>query len=797
MLLEAIGRIVSRQPLAVAVGWAALLAALTLFAPPLDSVLEEGHFEFLPRSQPSRQAERLFDQAWPDRRADSSLVILVRRSGQGEELTETDRRFIRETVVPELESLEESQAADDSSQKLPLVADVLTADVRSEELLDSEDGRATLVVVELTTEFLHDRVKRFVDQAAEAIDALPSRGKVPEGLELALTGSATVGRDDLTAREQSGRRIQSWTPWLVISLLLIAFRAPFAALIPLATLSCGITVALNSLALLAERGYVNLFEGIEVYTTVLVYGAGVDYSLFLVSRFQEELAALGDSRHAVAIAVHRVGVAVAASAGTEIFGIGMLVFATFDKFHQAGITIAFGLFAMLCASLTLTPALLCLTGTWTFWPRNSQDVADGGPPGNPADRLWNRIGRSVVARPGLVWVLTVAVLVLPAVSGAVRNDELSYGLVDNLPADAPSVRGTQLLAQHFSPGKAGPITVLLRAPNIDFTQSESIKLIDEWTGRLARRKDELGIAEIRSVAEPLGVGREVGSTTDGVLSLVQRRIARREAVERYVSSTADGRVTRLQLVLKNDPLSRESIQRFDEIRHAVHGELPARFQSADVRFAGATAGVRDLKAVAERDRSLIQPLIAAGVLTVLVAMLRRFAVSVYLVLTVLLTYFVTVGATFHLFAFLANGDFPGLHWTVPLFLFAVLMAVGADYNVLLVKRADEERERAETRPAIAAALGRTGVVISSCGFIMAGTFSTLAIGGSLSGMMQLGFALAFGIILDTFVVRPLLVPSFLALWDESVWHRRRKALSKRLLERARGIQRALGDGPSR
>ena len=797
MLLEILGRTVSRHPLAVVAGWLALLGAMLFAAPPWESVVEEGQFEFLPRSAPSRQAERLLNRAWPDRRADSSLVILIRRTGEEAQLGEPDRDFIRETFVPSLESIDTPQWSDENSQTRPLVTDILTAGTSGgelETLLDSRDGQATLVVVELTTEFLHERVKLYVDRVEETLDRLRSKGNVPDGLELAMTGSAAVGRDDLRAREESGRRIQSWTRWLVISLLLIVFRAPIAAVIPLATLYCGITVAFKSLALLASGGYVDLFEGIEVYTTVLVYGAGVDYGMFLISRYQEELGVRGDPQEAVAVAIRRVGVAVAASAGTEIFGIGMLVFAAFGKFHQAGITIATGLFVMLCASLTLTPALLCVAGNWTFWPRKPMADPDDSPQ-NPSDRLWNRIGRTVVARPGLVWSLTLVVLAAPAAYGVIRNNDLSYGLIENLPNEAPSVRGARLLTEHYSAGRTGPITVLLHAPDVDFTRSASINAVDQLTARLADRRDELGIAEIRSVAEPLGLGGEE-APSGGALNLVQRRIARHEAVERYVSSK-ENHATQIQVVMNNDPLSRHAIPQLNEIRNAVRSELPRTLQNADVLFAGATAGIRDLKSVAERDRRLIQPLVAGGVLMVLIVMLRRLVASIYLVLTVLLTYFGTIGTTFALFAFLANGEFPGLHWTVPLFLFAVLMAVGADYNVLLIKRVDEERHRAETGSAIITALGRTGAVISSCGFIMAGTFSSLAFGGTVAGMTQLGFALAFGIFLDTFVVRPLLVPAFLAMWYESRWHRCGRTVVQRLAASVRANRHSVGDAPRR
>jgi RND superfamily putative drug exporter len=221
--------------------------------------------------------------------------------------------------------------------------------------------------------------------------------------------------------------------------------------------------------------------------------------------------------------------------------------------------------------------------------------------------------------------------------------------------------------------------------------------------------------------------------------------------------------TRLELILRHSPFSHESIAALNRLERAVHDALPAGTRDrARVYFVGTTASVRDLETVMRRDRVRIELLVLASVFVILVLLLRRLAVTVYLLLSVLFSYYATMGVSFALFWALDPQGFTGIDWKVAIFLFTILIAVGEDYNIFLMTRIDEESRRFGPVRGVTEALDRTGPIISSCGIIMAGTFASL-LAGSLTEMKQLGFALAFGVLLDTFVVRPILVPAFLIL----------------------------------
>jgi RND superfamily putative drug exporter len=228
----------------------------------------------------------------------------------------------------------------------------------------------------------------------------------------------------------------------------------------------------------------------------------------------------------------------------------------------------------------------------------------------------------------------------------------------------------------------------------------------------------------------------------------------------------DGSVTRLDLITKYDPFSRESVRLLDSVdkRLLAQSQDPASpWHGTEFDFVGTTAGIRDLEAVNDSDYFLIGLLTSLAVLAVLIVVLRRPLLSAYLVATVLLGFFVSIGVTKLVFMTLYGDTFHGLDWKLPLFLFVILVAVGEDYNIYLATRVVEEQRRRGSVEGLRVAVVRTGGIITSCGVIMAGTFASMMT-GTLRGMHELGFSLAFGVLLDTFVIRTILVPSFLAIW---------------------------------
>jgi RND superfamily putative drug exporter len=719
---------------------------------------------------PSQQSDQLFQEAFPADYWGSSIAVVLWRDEA--RLASEDKQFITGVLAPRLEALFTSAEVDQPS----LLTRIRTlADRGSGALLVSPDRKASLILMELRSPFIDAKNSPIVAKIEKTLARVRAEEAVPQGLQMEVTGSATAGRDLEQAARQSARTVEVWTVAVVVVLLLLLYRAPLVALIPLITVFFAVQISLDSLALLAGTGWVSLDRDVRIFITILAYGAGVDYCLFLIARYREEWERGISPGEASAIAIAHVGGAISASAATVIGGIAMLAMARFGKIHQAGLAIPLALFVVLCAVLTFTAALLRLAGRWAFWPQpGGEAIHEGGisdflrrlPNRNVLSSVWERLGPVLLRRPGTIWLASVAACLPFVVATLWHYNDQNFNPVSELPANMPSVVGTQVLKRHFPAGSLAPVTVLLENDAVDFTQQKGIDLVKRWTRRLEDQKDDLALRDIRSVAEPLGITPDGRNALSGLRippKLLQAALCKR-AVRYYVSRIGEWKehVTRIDLCLGVDPLSRQALDNLARIEDALQASLPAELAASRLHLCGPTASARDLATVKQADLHLIQVLVPGVVFVLLLVMLRRVAISLYLVASVLFSYLATLGATYLLFWSLDTAGFAGLDWKVPIFLFTILVAVGEDYNIFLITRIREEQQRHGSLKGITVALARTGRVISSCGFIMAGTFATL-LSGSLVAMKQLGFALALGILLDTLLVRPILVPAMLIL----------------------------------
>ncbi len=877
-MFETLGKLVSRTWPLLLVAWLAALVGLKWAAPPWKEVAADGEFAFLPKNSPSLVGEKLFREAWDEPLA-SNVVIVVRRISPETGLLDSDKAFINDVLRKELETIadEETESlqpqtllqakpkkgTDDAETKPDTDLKSITVRTLSDKsvgrLLNSDDKQASLVLIELPTEFLDSRNQSLIGKIEKLIghidrngkrqpgklhsEDLPPSERVPPGLDLRLSGSATVGRDMIRAAAESSRDTELWTVGLVLLLLALIYRAPLMAFIPLMTVAVATEISLALLACLAKAGILEIFAGIEVYVKVLSYGAGVDYCLFLIARYKEELDDGATLDQAVANSLAKVGHALVASAGTVICGIFMMYFAQFGKFSQAGIAITLALVIVLTASLTFTPSLMRLARQWAFWPRVAQTNLPNTAGWVTATSLWSRlferqwgqiawteVSGMVRRRPGIV-LLTSVMLMLPfAWIGVQFRGHLSYGLLSELPRNTASVVGAEAVATHYPKGIAGPITVLIQSERASFLNEDDEKLSDEaneliqtLTDRLRDQQESLQLADVRTVLHPFGGGLsnnanddaankressniQLASGSSPLLQGMAKRLELERTKQHYVSKHGDlaGKVLRVDLVLQEDPFARNSIAQLQSIHNSIEASVPAGLK---VFTLGPTASIRDLKSVTDSDQIRINSLVLMGVFLILIVLLTHtsyrklltaraakssttqiirelgssFSVTVYLIVSVFFSYLVTLGVTFAVFWAMDPSGFGGLDWKVPMFLFTILIAVGEDYNIFLMTRIHEEQQIHGMTDGVIFALQKTGSIISSCGIIMAGTFCSL-LAGSLVGLHQLGFALAFGVLLDTFVVRPILVPAFLVLLHDG-----RLTSWNRLLARAEAV----------
>jgi len=489
---------------------------------------------------------------------------------------------------------------------------------------------------------------------------------------------------------------------------------------------------------------------------VLLYGAGIDYSLLFISRYREFLDTGADKGPASADGLNATLPAIAASAVTDTAGLLMLCFARYGAFRTTGPAVALALIVALVAAVTLVPALVGVSGRRIFWP--SPRMGQIG-----RRRLWPHLSRMVSRRPGLVLIVAIALLAVPAVRGSSLT--WVYDTLAALRGDYEAKRGTAMARRHWPVGAIAPVTILLKA---DRPPTPA-----EW--KMASQKITAAVASIdaranvRSLDLPLGSDedcRKLMHQADELLAnpltppqiAAQIKAGRQKALQEYVST--DNRAGRLVVWLDSEPLTLEAMKKVSDIREAIREISSKEGWNFDIHIAGATAEMLDTRSVTQQDFYRVAALVLAVIFIVVLALLRDAVLAAFMVAGTVLSYLATLGVSYWVFTGLLGSA--GLDWKVEVFLFVVMVAVGVDYSIFLAARISQEAKDHSLREATERAVTNTGPVISSCGVIMAATLGSLMV-GDLMLLQQLGFALALGMLVDTFIVRPLLLPAFAIL----------------------------------
>jgi putative drug exporter of the RND superfamily len=767
-MFSLLARLVQRHSWFVVLAWAVVAFLLFRYAPPWDQVTKDDDVRFFPRNSPSVIGQDLLERGFPRDAASSQFVVIYERSS--EPLTAADFALVEERAA---DFHKFSQANPELGVKK---LDTHRSPVIGPRLIGKSaegPGQAVLTIVSLRGTYLSKKTRVAVDRILEYLQASPP---LPPGLRRVVTGSAVVGHDINTAANQSIRSTTWTTVILVVVILLIVYRSPLLAMIPLLTIALSVVSSLKGIALLTEVPGIT-FQVISithVFVVVVLFGAGTDYCLFLIARYREELGRGRSRADALREAIVQVGAALIASAGTVIVGLGMLYFSDFAKIQYTGPAIALSLTMALVAALTLAPVLLSWLRGAIFWPFKPPHHVKGADPEAesleqiPMTGFWIRVADLVVKYPIRILTFCLAGLIPLAIIGA--QTKASYSQLADLDPDRPSVIGASVIRRYFAVGELSPTVALVDNPRIDFQSPAGRDAVQETSRRLMSIPV---VAEVRSLTQPLGKP----PVPDKDKTFLQRLAdqAMRAAVDsRYVSTNplnkADlNHITRFDIVFRSDPFAPSSLESLEDVREVLNAATrPGEplHGSAEIGLAGSTSAVNDLKNVTTSDQRRMYVLVTLGVYAILVALLRRPGICLYLILTVVLGYLASLGVTELVFRSLHHGTEPwgGLDWTVGFFLFVILVAVGEDYNILLMARVIEEEERHGITEGTRLAVAHTGGIISSCGLIMAGTFGSM-LTGTLTSLRELGFALGLGILLDTFLVRPVLVPAFVVVMD--------------------------------
>ena len=766
-MFDLIARTVERRSWLLVAGWLIFGAALWATAPNWESVSKDDDVSFFPAGSPTVVGQGLLQRGFPSDVASSQVVLIAeRRDGT---LTSDDFKWI-DRLSAKLSGLVESTPALGIKQVLDHRAMVLGP--RLVGTNPDGKGQAALTVVMLQGTYLAKKSREAVDEISKVVNVFAADSPPPAGLTQGITGSAAVGRDMNTASTESISNTTTATIALGVAILLIVYRSPLLALIPLVTIALSAWASLKAIAWLTRLPFLH-FQVINItniFVIVVLFGAGTDYCLFLIARYREELVRGRTGPEALHEAIKQVGGALVASAGTVIIGLGMLWFSSFAKIQYTGPAIALSLAIGLVASLTLAPVLLHWLRGAVFFPFKPPHHVRGADMEqemlhqSPMSGFWHRVATLVVTYPGRILGISLAVLVPFAVFGTQLRE--NYSQLSDLSPEQPSIKGANMVQRYFPAGELAPASILVLHPNMSFRSDEGRAAIDKVSREIASQPN---IAEVRSISQPLG-------KASGANMTVQERAAellgRPLIVKRYVSvapANPEDRdhITKIDVVFQNDPFTESSLNGLERVSRTVADAMQPGGPLAGATLkglGGSTAMVNDLRSVTIRDQHKMYVLVTLGVFLILWALIRRPLICLYLIATVVLGYLASLGITELVFRALHKGPGPwvGLDWKVGFFLFVILVAIGEDYNIFLMARVIEEEKKHGPIEGTRLAVAHTGGIISSCGLIMAGTFGSM-LTGSLTALRELGFALGLGVLLDTFIVRPILVPAFIVL----------------------------------
>ena len=566
-------------------------------------------------------------------------------------------------------------------------------------LQKSKDGTAAVGIVTVSAADAADAV-----DTGKFVGALRTAAKadLPEGVTAAVTGPAAIQADLGAVFDGANLRLLIATASVVALLLVITYRSPTLWVVPLVVVGVADRLASVVATHTLSAFGVTWDESTIGILSVLVFGAGTDYALLLISRYRDELRNHESRHEAMALALHRTAEAVLSSAVTVVLGLLTLLLSLFPATRGLGLACAVGVVVAAAFVLIVLPATLVLFGRWIFWPKvphvGSESLADG-------HSFWRRIGDRVAAHPRRF--IAVTLVVLAAMAAGIGSISIGLSQSDQFLSKPEAITAGDRLAQSFPAGSSDPAIIVTTA------SPDAVKAAAEATP---------GIASAR------------------------------------IANQADG-VAELDAVVEAAPGSDAATETVRRLRAALAA-------TPDSHVAGTEAVALDQNEASARDRRVILPILSALVLLALGLLLRSVVAPIVLVATVLATYLAALGASWWIFTKVFG--FSGLDNSAPLYAFVFLVALGVDYNIFLISRASEESRRHGVHEGMLRALAATGGVITSAGVLLAAVFAVLGV-LPLVVLAQIGVIICLGVLLDTLVVRTILVPAIALTLGERFW----------------------------
>ncbi|EPH42545.1 MMPL family transporter [Streptomyces aurantiacus] len=690
-MFSGLGRFVVRRPWWIILAWVIAAGAVISLAPKLTSSTDEA--SFLPDHYESIRASDLQEREFPQQQNIGAIIVFQRSDGA--KFTAADSaavdRISKDLAAKKIKEVQAIAPGEVSPNKLVQTSVVAMPKITNPEDTDQQDA------VEQLRKDLKPELK-------------------DTGLKAGITGSAAQALDESDASERAGILVGVGTIVIIIVLLFVIFRSPIIALLPVVLIGLISPMATGLIASANKAFDMKADSSIQELLTVVLFGVGTDYILFLLFRYREALRAGEDPKSAMVHAVERVGEAITSAAGAVIVAFAALTLSTLGMLRSMGPALAIAVFLTLLAGLTLVPAVVSLLGTKVFWPSKSWQR-------EPHGTGFAKLGTSIARKPA-IWAV-VSALFMGALALGALGYKANFDLAgSSLPKDKESIVWQDNLEKGFPAGTTDPTFVYLTSKG----------------------------------DEPLAAGRPAAfreqlQSVKGVGEVAAPRVSK------------DGTTASYSVVLSNPPASDEALATVkDRLRPAAHDDAPS---GTEAFVGGTTAVYVDINKAVDRDYSVVFPVAALAIMVILGLLLRSLVAPWYLMLSVALGFGATLGATSILFQQI--GSQPGLMFMLPVIMYLFVVALGTDYNILMVSRLREEaREGRDPHDAAGTAVRHSGPTIGSAGVILAGTFATLMLAGN-STLSQMGFSLSFGILVAAFVMAMIFTPALTALIGHAAW----------------------------
>ncbi|MGE8001026.1 MMPL family transporter [Lysinibacillus sp. NPDC093190] len=683
--------------------WVLLVIVLSFAWPQINSIKSESGKNLL-KSEMSQQAAAIIAEQFPNEAGTPLLLVWHRESG----LTTDDFVAIQKVYGELKDKPLENQTLIPPYDKMPPQAFVASA---------SENGTTIVTPVFFEKGVATDALRESLKTLTKTMDTYNvqlDKKLAGDDLHVRYSGPVGIATDAVSLFSQADVKLLIATVLLVLVLLIIIYRSPLLAIIPLIVVVLAYGVISPTLGFLANHGWIDKDSQAVSIMTVLLFGAGTDYCLFLISKYREILFDIEDKTTAMKLAIKESGGAIMMSALTVVIGLATLSLAHYGAFQRFAVPFSFGVLVMGIAALVVLPAILVMIGRVAFFPfiPRTEEMAHkkGKKQHKPTHKISHKIGRFVTHKPWIVIVGTL--LLLGGLAAFVPRIQYTFDLLSSFPEDMPSREGFTLIEENFSPGELAPVHLVLDTEGTDINLQQPLT----------------EISYIDSVAEV-----QIGKKNNDI--------------QMY------------ELSLNANPYAKESLTHIPELKAEVAKILEAEgVKNAEnhIWIGGETASQYDIQQITVRDETVIMPTMIALIALLLFIYLRSITATVYLLATVIISYFGALGAGWLILHHVMGAE--AISGAIPLYAFVFLVALGEDYNIFMISEIWKKRRTEDHLTAVEEGVVRTGSVITSAGLILAGTFAVLAT-LPIQVLVQFGVVTAIGVLLDTFIVRPLLVPA--------------------------------------